>query len=407
MHTTTVRRRRRAGALFGVLLALVMSALFAARATPALASTSTTQPAVVMNSSGAFAAFMLDSSGNLVTSHQSTSGGSWSSWASLGGSSLSDSGTLAGSPAVYQNSSGANMAFAISTAGNLWMIYQSTAGGSWSSWTNLGDTNLAGASPYVMMDSSGYLEVFAVSSSRNYVENEEQYGTVGWPGTWSGAFLDLPQLTTDSFTGVPAVVVNSSGDNVVFDIGSSGKLWEAVQSSPGSGYNNWVSLGGSSLSDGGTLAGSPAVYQNSSGAEMAFAISTAGNIWRTYQSTSGGSWSSLSNLGDANLGGASPSAIKDSTGCIEVFAVSSSRNYVENEEQYGNWPPCSAWPGNWAGGFLDLPTLTTDTFTGTPTALVNSSGDNVVFDVGSSGDLLEAVQVSPGSGYHNWVDLGS
>jgi hypothetical protein len=136
--------------------------------------------------------------------------------------------------------SGGFAAFAIGPSG-LETAWQSAPGSTWTGWTDLGG-DFQGTPAIVPVDdgglTSGGLEAFAISTSGQLETAAQSSPGSAWGG-WTALGGD--------FAGTPVVVpITASGVTSgfeVFAISTSGQLETAWQTTPGSAWSSWVSLG--------------------------------------------------------------------------------------------------------------------------------------------------------------------
>jgi hypothetical protein len=195
--------------------------------------------------SGGFSAFVIDSTGTLWNNWQTGTGTSWSGWTSLGGS-------LKGTPVIVPtNSSGLTTggfsAFGIGkTSGDLVNNWQTSPGSGWSGWTSLGGGGLTGTPVIVPTNDSGLtsggFSAFAIDAAGALWNNWQTSPGSGWAG-WAS-------IGGGGLTGIPVIVpTNNSGLTTggfsAFGIDSIGTLWNDWQTGAGTGWSGWTSLGGS------------------------------------------------------------------------------------------------------------------------------------------------------------------
>ena len=293
-------------------------------------------PVAGQESDGRLAVFDTNSAGTVFQDVQTTAGAStWSGWAGLGGD------MVASSLSVVKTSDGKLNLFAINASNlSVQVNTQTTAGGGWGGWTSLGIPG-TGVQPQfaeltAIQNTDGRLEAFAISGLTTYVD--EQLTAGGSWGGWSafstgnethsvsvaknldgrleilawdkvsstaGSALDNAQLTPDGNwtgwttlptvtpTGPPIVASNKDGRLEAFVTATDGNLYRDYQNgSPGGPWIGWTLLGKPT----GTLADSPAVFNDADGRLQVFITTTAGVVWTNWQMTPGsgyGTWVSL------------------------------------------------------------------------------------------------------------------
>jgi hypothetical protein len=241
-------------------------------------------PTVVNNTDGRLEVFAVDTNGILWHLWQTTPNGTWSSWDSLGKPSTLD----LGFPMAAKNADGRIEVFTVGN-GALWHRWQTAPGGSWyPSWFSSGQPSLSipisiGVTA-LSQNADGRLEIFAVGTDGAFWHLWQTTPN----GTWS-AWDRLGKPGTVEFSPPPTIGRNQDGRLEPLLIGNDGALWHLWQTSPGSTWSGWDSLGAPS-SVGLTLYSVPAVSANADGRLEVFALSDGNTLWHAWQVTPGGPW---------------------------------------------------------------------------------------------------------------------
>lgn len=190
----------------------------------------------------------------------------------------------------------------------------------------------------------------------------------------------------------------------VMDTGTSGGLWHSAQTSPGSVWNNWASLGAPAYtSNVNTTPCEPAVAVNDDDRLEVFIIGSDGTLWHTWELTPGGAWSQWSSLGTSPdmAGFISSLAVRvNADGRLEVFTIS----------QYLGGPLWHIWQLAPGGSWSNWESLGTPLNNGN--ILYTAVGENAdgrveVFIIGSDTSLWHIWQLGEGSGWGKWTSLGT
>lgn len=182
----------------------------------------------------------------------------------------------------------------------------------------------------------------------------------------------------------PSIVVLPDTRIALFAIGTDTGIWHCEQTSPGSSFSSWSSLGGSGFSQ------IEAAYLPNDNIMTVYGCGNGTALWQTWELSSGGSWSGWSSLG----------------GSIKQFDIFLDDNdepaacavgadtavYYSEQNGVGSW---DSWTSLGGSGFSMAKGYT------------NYSGAHTVFGCGVGGALLHKWQTSPGSSsWSNWTSLG-
>lgn len=209
------------------------------------------------------------------------------------------------------------------------------------------------------------------------------------------------------FIGYNATIIKHADGRLeafVIDTGASGAVWHSSQTSPGSAWNNWASLGAPAYtSNVNTTPCEPAVAVNDDERLEVFIIGSDGALWHTWELNPGGAWSQWSSLGTSpdKAGFISSLGVRvNADGRLEIFTISQ----ILGGALWHIWQlaPGGRW-SNWES-------LGTPLSNGNILYVAvgeNADGRVEVFIVGSDTALWHIWQLGGGSGWGNWTALGT
>ncbi len=248
-------------------------------------------PAAVLTPSGTVALYQTTTGGNVVTAHQRRPNGNfrWSAWQNIGGS-------CASSPAAIADRGRGVDVYCITAAGTAAANHWN--GSAWSGWITLAGSpaSLRGV-PAVVLNGSGQAELFAATRSGGLADAWLS-GADAADGAWSwGTPLAGSGATAGSavqMTGSPAAATWPSGSVIVYARLSSGRVGY-IRHNGGSGSAPWSGWSTIGTPPGGKVIGSPAGWLNSSGAAGVAVLDGKLNLAVT--SNSGSGWSGWTEAG--------------------------------------------------------------------------------------------------------------
>jgi hypothetical protein len=322
-------------------------------------------PVVASDADGRLEAFVMDPGGTIDHDYQTTAGGHWSGWSALG------PGGLYGGPAIGTNKDGRLEIFAIGSDYTLQHDYQKTPNGSWNGWSGLGNDGHDLLYVKAAADADGLLQVLALDDE-GHVLVDRQASNGAW--TWS-------DLGGGSLLSPPAIGRNADGRLEVFVLDGNYQVehaWETSANGPWSGFS---SMGGYQLHS------DPAVGTNPDGRLEVFGRGTDWSLDHIYQTSPNAGWSSWSELGGGIT--SAPTVINNSTGKLQVFALTESGSVNYDNSASGSW----VW-GSLGGtlGSVAAPGRDVD-------------GRLEVVSVGLSGDAFDIWQTSPNGNWSSWAGL--
>jgi len=136
----------------------------------------------------------------------------------------------------------------------------------------------------VEKNENGFLEIFTVASDKALWHRKQTTLGTDW-GNWASLGQPLPGLN-----GYTAVAANKDSRLEVFCTGIDGALWHIWQVTPGGVWGSWVSLG--MPADSVILSAGPLVVENVDGRLEAFVGGSDNALWHAWQVSPGGNWSS-------------------------------------------------------------------------------------------------------------------
>jgi acylphosphatase len=190
---------------------------------------------------------------NIWHNVQTAPNSGWNGWYFLQYGSV-----FIGKPAVARNWDGRLEVFARSTDKNIWHIWQTAPGGPWSTWQKLQNGSSFNGDPAVVQNKDGRLEVFARGNDNNiwHIWQTRPADDTSW-FTWQ--YMEKGS----SFSGDPAVGMDTDGRVEVFAVGTDSTMWVNYQQSAGGSWSTWVPLPRSPATNG--FIGTPAVARNADG----------------------------------------------------------------------------------------------------------------------------------------------
>jgi hypothetical protein len=197
-----------------------------------------------------------------------------------------------GTPAVEPvnaggGSSGGFAAWAVDTAGNLWNGWQTSSGSAWK-WANMGGGNTGTQAVTVEPAdaggaTSGGFAIWLVDASGRLMNGVQTSSGSAW--TWASLGSNFTHWT-------PAVEPvdaggGASGGFAVWAVDTTGTLWNGLQTSPGSG---WTFASLDSGKQGIVVAEPVDAGGATTGGFTVWAIGTSGVLWDGLQTSSGSAW---------------------------------------------------------------------------------------------------------------------
>src|SRR5207248_2679367 len=133
-----------------------------------------------------------------------------------------------------------------------------------------------------------FLEIFTVASDKALWHRKQTTLGTNW-GNW--ASLGQPLLGLNGYT---AVTANKHGRLEVFCTGIDGALWHIWQVAPNGTWSTWGFLG---TPQGTNSISYPVAGENEDGRLEAFVIASDNALWHKWQATPGGTWGGWFSLG--------------------------------------------------------------------------------------------------------------
>lgn len=221
-----------------------------------------------------------------------------------------------------------------------------------------------------VFESGGYRNIVGVNTRGGL-----EYRRASSIGSWVRNTMIGHHSLGGEFLSSSALAKAGGGKLFIFGRGKDNAVWTNFWN--GSGWTDWVSLGG------GTNA-APAATSRTGSVEL-FVRGTDGAIWQNYYSN--GAWHSWSSRGGSSKYG--PAAASWSDSRVDVFAVhpdGSLRQLTYNNGSWGTW-------GNLGGGFLS-----------SPAAVAPALNRLVVAGLGLNNRVW--LNTWNGSSWTGWRDLG-
>jgi hypothetical protein len=325
-------------------------------------------------------------------------------WTSLG--RPGDAGTIS-PPYVIQNVDGRLEAFlAIFTlddptgtngSSTLWHILQQSPGKAWSTWVSLDMPFNKFSLPVAARNADGHLEFFiwgpdTVGSDYVLWHSLQTTPGSGW-GTW--ASLGSPTSSVgEVYNFILQVESNLDGRLEVFATGSDSALWHMWQLTPNGLWSSWSSLGKPPTSNYNV----PVAARNADGRIEVFMTGNDGNFWHIWQTAPGGRWSNWFTLDQPAFAPLEPLVIQNADGRLELFAIGGPEeqglSHIWQTAPGGRW---SNWNslGKLPSGSIQYPCVAQ-----------NKDGRLEVFTNASDGALWHIWQQTPGGTWGGWHSLG-
>jgi hypothetical protein len=297
--------------------------------------------------------------------------------------------------ALAQNADGRLECVTVGSDGNLYDIYQMMPGGEYDGWTSLGQptgTGLAGGVG-MSVDPDGRLEATALGTDGSLYDIYQTTAGSDWLG-WPS----LGQPSSTALAGGVGMAPNANEALVAFTVGKDGNAWYIWQTSPGKApWSAWSEVGAPPHT---SLAGPAGIALNGDGRLEACAVGGDGRLWDMWE-TPGGTWSGWESLG-------APSGLTVGT-CMGIGANADGRLEVFSAGSDGNlwhiWQTVMGEGGPWSGwASLGAPSGTTVAGASVGVA-ANADGRLEVCAVCTDGDLYHAWQTSPGGAWSAWESL--
>ncbi len=159
-------------------------------------------------------------------------------------------------------------------------------------------------------------------------------------GAWSGTWADLGGPVGGQIVGQPAVYANSDGSLVVFALGTDAHVYQRTFAN--GAWSGWTSLGGS-------LADAPTVAYTGPNAWTLTGTGTDGQIWTL---TPTGGWNAIGTPTSLSVYGR-PSAVTDGTTTYVAVRTNDDAVWLDTSTAAGQW---SGWT-SLGGTVSDSPTL--------------------------------------------------
>ena len=248
-------------------------------------------PAALLMPGHTVAVFLTAKGGSVLMTHQRRPNGNfrWVPWHNIGGS-------CAGTPAPVADPGRGVDVFCVTTAGTVAVNHWS--GSAWSGWITLAGSpaNLRGV-PAVVVDGSGQIELFAATRTGGLADawlsgQNGATGTWTWGAPLAGAGAGAGASTT--IAGTPAAATWPAGSVIVYARLATGQVG-FIRHNGGSGsapWSGWSSIG---APPGGKVIGSPVGWLNSSGAAGVAVLD--GKLNLAVASDSGSGWSGWTEVG--------------------------------------------------------------------------------------------------------------
>jgi hypothetical protein len=266
----------------------------------------------------------------------------------------------------------------------------------WPNWTSIDNLPTEGLNwvPHVQQATDGHLEVFTLDS-QGAIWHTRQIAPNGHWNPWTlVAHPPNNQVSADSQM---ETIVNDDGLLEIFIFDAQGGTWNIWQTSHGSGWSQWASLGNPF----GTTQ-EPVrfnVARNADGHLELFALGNDGALWHSWQLEPGGEWSlwaSLAHPPNIQLG-LGPVVATNADGRLEVFSL---------EGEGDLW---HIWQSAYEAGWSQWTSLG-NPFAGTRREQFNF---NVIRDADdrlelftSGKDTVQHIwQVAPNSTWSSWASL--
>lgn len=266
---------------------------------------------------------------------------------------------------------------------------ESPDGTTWlSSQTSLGGTLTAPPAANATPATSGTGVPASIYVFARGTDGSVYWNTLSPTGSQSITITDPSTYTMSGWTSLGGQLATNTGPSVcswgpgrldVFVQGTNGAMYQKVWN--GSGWSNWINLGGKLTSAPGAT---------STGNQVGvFAAGTSGTIY--YKHWNGAAWSGWVNVGGTLLSGTSPAAYNWGTSQIGWLVTGTDSNL------YRNW----VGPGGVAG-YEGI----TGALTSSPSATAKHTGVIDVFARGSTGQFAALYQDSYTGVWGGWTALG-
>ena len=248
-------------------------------------------PAAVLTQDHTVALYETTEAGSVATISQRQPNGNfrWTAWQDIGGH-------CSGTPAAIADAAGGVDVYCISGAGTATVNHWS--GSAWSDWVTLAGSpsNLRGV-PAVVVNGSGQTEFFAATRTGGLADGWVS-GANGATGTWTWgtplAGAGTASGVTKKIAGSPAAATWPAGDVVIYARLGSGRIGY-IRHNGGSGSASWSGWASISAPPGGKAIGSPVGWLNSSGAAGVAVLD--GQLKLAVASNTGSGWSAWTEVG--------------------------------------------------------------------------------------------------------------
>jgi hypothetical protein len=231
-----------------------------------------TCPRIGNNFDGSLQVFSLGNDGNLWTIAQTAPSNGWGSWQNLSHPSGLSICCLAWGREAY----GQQDIYALANTGEIVMRQQIDRTDSWGNWKTMSrPLGVLLHNPLLNENLDGRLEVFSIGDDGNLWHRYQVVINDGWSANWES--LGKPAnsaLWQFGLTGFRSCCPDSKME--VFGQSYLGEVWHIGQTRANNGWGDWASLG----SPPGGISGDMTIGRNSSGQLVLFAVGSDGAIWQ-------------------------------------------------------------------------------------------------------------------------------
>jgi hypothetical protein len=296
-------------------------------------------------------------------------------WTSLG-----NPGTAVADLSLGINGDGHLEVFALTTAQEIWHIWQTSPGGAWTDWTIFSTASDTAIAITAAENADTRLELFRVDPNGAVLHSWQIAPNAGW-SDW--APLDNPNPAS-----ALNLARNADGRLELFIV--AGDVWHAYQTIPNGGWSDWSMLGNSI----GTPVDSLRSGQNADGHLEVFALTPDNGLWHIYQSSPGADWSTWSLLTPADASSIDMALAQNIDGRLEVFVISTTNDISHAFQTVPN------------GGWSDWGPLPNADQTGSQlTVARDADGRLEVVLINSSGLAVRNAQVIANGDWSGWQEL--
>jgi hypothetical protein len=339
------------------------------------------QQLMLSNKDGRLEAFGLGANRQIYHAWQGTPNGAWGTWWSLGDPA---SGHFISDPAAGRNADGRIETFSISDDGNLYHAWQGSPGGAWTGFYSLGHPSAGALTgvPSIATNSDGRLEIFSVGADGAVWHIWQTSAGSGWGGWYS---LGAPG--GGRFVSNVAAGRNGDGRLEIAAVDAGGAMWHSWQWTPSGGWSAFYSLGHPS---GATVVGTPGEGTNGDGRLEIFVHGSDGTVWHSWQTTPSGGWGTFYSLGGDDVG--DPNIARNGDGRLETFFITSTGQVSHT------------WQTSPGGGWIGPFSLNSNgtVLSGTPQAGTNLDGRLEVLGLNADQTMQDTHQNAPSGGWVIW-----